>query len=164
MDLIFNLKFNMKGTVVHSELKEIVDKETGEVVSLETSKVIRKKIKEDAFYMTFIDFISPFIDNLKTCDNARRILTWMCSNAEFNTGKVSLTTGTRLKLCKELEISSNTLTNNLKKLKDSNLIKGEKGDFYINPQIFWKGDLNTRRKLLEDSEIQIKFEIKIPEE
>ena len=111
MNLIFNLKFNMSGTTVYTETKSVTDTETGEIVSIETSKVIRKKIKEDAFYMTFIDFISPFIDNLKTCDNARRILTWMCSNAEFNTGKVSLTTGTRLKLCKELEISSNSLHN-----------------------------------------------------
>ena len=80
-------------------------------------------------------------------------------NAEFNTGKVFLTTGNRAILCKDLNISSNTLTNNLRKLKDANLISGDKGDFVINPQIFWKGDLSVRKKLLEDSEIQIKFEI-----
>lgn len=149
----------MKEKLIQTNVREVINPETGELVTLESSKITQKKIKEDSFYMTFIDFISPFINGLKTSDNARRVLTWLCSNAEFNTGKVSLTTSSRNRLCKELEISSNTLTNNLRKLKENNLISGEKGEFYIDPQIFWKGDLNARRKLLEDSEIQIKFEI-----
>lgn len=159
MKCSINFKLEMKDKLIQSTVREYIDTETGEVTTIESSKVIRRAIKEDAFYMTFIEFISPFIDNLRTCDNARRVLTWLCMHAEFNTGKVSLTTGTRAILCKELNISSNTLTNNLKKLKEANLINGEKGNFVINPQIFWKGDLATRKKLLEDSEIQIKFEI-----
>jgi hypothetical protein len=159
MEITIKLFNNMREKLIQSTTREVIDPETGEITTLESSKVIRKRVKEDSFYMTFIDFISPFIDNLRTCDNARRILTWLCMNAEFNTGKVFLTTGNRAILCKDLNISSNTLTNNLRKLKDANLISGDKGDFVINPQIFWKGDLSVRKKLLEDSEIQIKFEI-----
>ena len=38
---------------------QIVDVNTGEVMEYETQKVFTKKIKNDHFYMTYIDFISP---------------------------------------------------------------------------------------------------------
>lgn len=134
-----------------------VDTQTGEIVATETSKTYTKRIKSDKFYMTFIDYVAPLY-NLKS-DSAKSILTYMCEIAEYNTGKVALTTGVRQELCYTLGISSNTLTNNLKKLKDLNLIDGEKGDFTINPQIFWKGDTTTRDQILSKEEIKITFQI-----
>ena len=107
--------------------------------------------------MTFIDYVAPFY-NLKS-DNARKLLVWMCEHAEFNTGKVSLTTKKRQEIAETINISSNTITNNLSVLKKAGLISGEKGEFVINPQIFWKGDLNTRRKFLETAEFKVKFSI-----
>ena len=56
-------------------------------------------------------------------------------------------------------MKSNSLSNHLKKLKDLKLIDGDRGDFIINPQIFWKGDTVTRNKLLADNEIKIMFKI-----
>lgn len=137
--------------------KEIVDVNTGELVSYESTKVFTKKIQSEKFYFVFIDHIAPYY-NLKS-DTAKDILSWMCCNAEWNTGKVALTTNTRKELCKDLSISANTLTNNLKKLKDLKLISGEKGDFKINPQIFWKGDLKERRNLLQIDEIKLTFDL-----
>lgn len=140
-----------------STFKEIHDRETGEIINLEQSKTFIKEIKSEKFYMTFIDYISPLF-NLKT-DTAKSILAWMCSNAEFNTGKVKLTTEDRKEICKELDISPNSLTNNLKLLKNNLLISGERGNFLINPQIHWKGDTQTRDKVLNSSDIRITFSI-----
>lgn len=137
--------------------KEVVDKETGEVVQSELSKTYSTKVKEDAFYMTFIDYISPFYK--LNSDNARKILCWMCNHAEWNTGKISLSTGSRAQMAEDCDICPNTITNNLKKLKDLKLISGEKGEFQINPQIFWKGDLSVRRQKLKDQELQIIFQL-----
>ena len=134
-----------------------VDTSTGEILEYTTEKTYTRKIESEAFYMTFINYVAP-IFKLKS-DTAKNILIWMCNHAEYNTGKVELTTKKRVIACSELEISSNTLTNNLKKLKDLNLISGEKGDFIINPQIFWKGDTITRNKLLKDEGIKIIFKI-----
>lgn len=134
----------------------VVDRETGEVQQTETSKTFLTKIKEDAFYMTFIDYISPYYQ-LKS-DNARKILCWMCNHAEWNTGRVSLTAASRAQMAEEIDICPNTITNNLKKLKDVNLISGEKGEFQINPKIFWKGELSVRRQMLKDKEFQISFQ------
>jgi predicted transcriptional regulator len=60
----------------------------------------------------------------------------MCKNAEFNTGKVSLTTQKRKDLATELDISPQTLSNSLTSLKKSKLIDGNNGEFQINPLIF----------------------------
>jgi hypothetical protein len=144
------------------EIKDLENKATfknwgvDEVVDFEKVKSLRTKVSEDTFYMTFIDYISPYF-NLKS-DNARKILVWMCNHAEWNTGKVSLTTALRTQMAEEIDICPNTITNNLKKLKDAKLINGEKGEFQINPQVFWKGELAVRRQMLKDKELQITFQ------
>lgn len=79
---------------------------------------------------------------------ARKVLDWMCKNMEYNTGKVSLSTYRRQQMCCELQINNTQLSNNLKRLKDLNIISGEKGEFIINPNIFWKGDTKARTKAL----------------
>lgn len=56
-----------------------------------------------------------------------------------------------------MDISQQTLSNCLAALKKSKLISGEKGEFRINPKIFWKGDAKSRKDLLKDKAIQITF-------
>ena len=136
---------------------QTVDVNTGEILQYETQKTYTRKIESESFYMTFIDYIAPLY-NLKS-DVAKNVLNWMCCHAEYNTGKVQLTTNQRDLACEELGMKSNSLSNHLKKLKDLKLIDGDRGDFIINPQIFWKGDTVTRNKLLADNEIKIMFKI-----
>lgn len=138
-------------------VKEYVDKDTGEILSYESEKTFTQKIDKDKFYITYIDFIAPFFQ-LKSA-KAKDLLIWMCNNAEFNTGRVLMPTEVRDKISKELDISPNGITNNLKALKDLNLISGQKGTFTINPKIFWKGDEKARKAFMNEKEIQIKFSI-----
>jgi hypothetical protein len=138
-------------------VKEYVDTETGEILSYESQKTFTQKIEKDKFYITYIDFIAPFFQ-LKSA-KAKDLLIWMCNNAEFNTGRVLMPTEVRDKVSKELDISPNGITNNLKALKDLNLISGQKGTFTINPKIFWKGDEKARKAFMNEKEIQIKFSI-----
>lgn len=143
--------------IVQSIETQVVDKDTGEVLVTESSKVYKEKIKEDSFYMTFIDFIAPYY-KLQT-ESARKLLTWMCEHAEFNTGVVLLPANVRKEISSKLGVTNNTITNGLKTLKTLGLISGERGEFTINPQIFWKGDLKARRELLAKNEFKIKFSI-----
>lgn len=143
--------------IIQSVERVYVDPETGEEVKLETSKVYSERVKEDSFYMTFIDFIAPLYK--LSSDSARKLLTWMCEHAEYNTGKISLATGDRLEIASTFNISNNTITNSLAALKKLGLISGSKGRFEINPQIFWKGDLLMRKKLLKDKDFKVKFVI-----
>lgn len=138
-------------------VKEYVDTETGEILSYESQKTFTQKVEKDKFYITYIDFIAPFF-KLKSA-KAKDLLIWMCNHAEFNTGRVLLNANIRSEISKELDISAGSITNNLKALKDLNLISGEKGTFTINPQIFWKGDEKARKAFMGEQEIKIKFSI-----
>lgn len=143
--------------IVQSVEREFVDSETGEITKVETSKVYREKISEDSFYMTFIDFIAPLYK--LTSETARKLLSWMCEHAEFNTGSIKLTTADRKEIATSLGVTNNTITNCLAILKKLKLISGSSGNFEINPQIFWKGDLNIRRELLSKNDFKVKFTI-----
>ena len=137
--------------------REIVDVTTGELVKVDTQKTFTEKISPDNFYMTFIGYMSPLF-NLHS-DVARSILDWMCMRAEYKSGVVDLSTSKRQKMCSDLSITSNQVTNNLKKLKELGLITGEKGEFTINPEIFWKGDTKTRQQVLEGKSLKVSFEL-----
>lgn len=52
--------------------REFVDHDTGEILSVETAKTFTKKITEDTFYMTFIEYMGP-IFGLKP-DSAKQLL------------------------------------------------------------------------------------------
>lgn len=113
-------------------------------------------MEQKDFYMTFIKALSAYY---KIANNAIKVLTWLCEHAEFNTGKVSLTTAKRKEMTDMLGITNNTITNNLKILKVNNLISGENGEFIINPEIFWKGDTTVRDKMIKDETFKITFSI-----
>ena len=138
-------------------VREIVDCETGEIKVIESQKVFSKKVKDDNFYFTFIDFIAPLF-KLRS-DSAKNLLVWLCTHAEFNTGTVSLSAADRKEISELFSMSNNAITNCIKKLKDLNLISGQCGKFTINPQIFWKGEMSVRNKLLQDESIQVIFKI-----
>ena len=127
------------------------------MVKVDTQKTFTEKVSPESFYMTFIGYMSPLF-NLHS-DVARSILDWMCMRAEYNSGVVDLSASKRQKMCQDLSITSNQVTNNLRKLKELGLITGEKGEFTINPEIFWKGDTKTRQQVLEGKSLKVSFEI-----
>lgn len=150
-------KWNQTTTVVNQ-----INPETGEQEQIATKKTWSSSFKKDKFYMTFIEFVSPWYE-LKS-DTAKNLLAKMCELAEYNTGVVRLTTAVRKEVCNDLHISPNTLTNNLSLLKSKKLIQGDKGDYIINAQIFWKGDAESREKLLNTETFRVIFELDSKEE
>jgi hypothetical protein len=147
----------MKRTVTTS-IKEVLDPQTGEIVKYESSKTYKEKINSENFYMVFLDYMAPLL-KIKS-HITRHVLDKLCQLAEFNSGKVSLSTGNRKEICDQLEINSQQFSKALKQLKELNLIDGESGMFTINPYIFWKGDQSIRRQeLLNNKAFQITYEI-----
>lgn len=138
---------------------QVVDTQTGEIATVETVKRHKISVDSEPFYMVFIDYIAPFYNLSNT--TSKNVLAWMCTKAEFNTGKISLSTKDRDDIINLLGIKKSALSNALKELNEKDLIKGEKGSYIINPQIFWKGDLLTRNNLLNTKEIQVSFNISL---
>lgn len=140
-----------------NEIHDIIDRETGELIHTESSKSWTHSIKSDKFYMVFLGYIDHQF-NL-TSDLARKVLIWMCENAVYNTGSVSLNAEKRRKLCEKLNICNAALSKQLSILKKNNLISGKGGEFMINPQIFWKGEMGKRLELLKDVKLRVTFSL-----
>ena len=114
-----------------------------------TEKKFVYNVDADRFYMTFIDFAAPVYK--LSSSSAKNVLQWMCSNAEFNTGVVLLPSPTMKEMAEDLGLPMQTIYNSLTQLKKLGLIVGERGRFVLNPEIFWKGDMESRRNLLDAS-------------
>lgn len=121
------------------------------------------KSDEDSFYMVFVDFVK-WMYNI-TSVNSLKLLPKLMELAEFNTGVITLSSGIRKAIEDELGLSSATFTRALKDLIDNNALSkvylkevnedtGEiikttelKGQYMINPEMFWKGELRKRKTL-----------------
>lgn len=135
----------------------IVDVE-GRQEIFETEKVIKFDTCKDPFYMTFMNFVKWMYGLKGTAPF--KILLHMMNIAEFNTGRVHLSTGERRIMMSTLELSEVSLYQALKQLLEVDAIKkvyhtdkrtGEqfevKGEYVINPEMFWKGELSKRKEL-----------------
>ena len=132
--------------------------ETGELITTVTSKTWNKKVvNSEEFYMVFLSGVEA-MNNSKS-SNDIKILSKLCSIAEYNTGVVLLPAGVRKKLASELKITVGNLNNSLHRLKDNKYIEFVDGIAEINPLYFWKGDFNTRSDLLKTKKFIIDIEI-----
>lgn len=136
----------------------VKDPETGKVSQITSRKKFVWEPEYDKFYMTFIEFMSPLF-KLRG-ENAKNVLAWMCKNAEYNTGVVKLEAQSIDQIANELGIPKHSVYNSVYKLKKDGLIVGGRGRFNINPQIFWKGDLEVRREnIMQFQKMIITFEL-----
>lgn len=123
----------------------VVDQSTGEVVT--TSKKFAVKQSVEEFYMTFINFIKPFYELTSGTDI--KLLTWMCTQAEYNTGRVLITPDVRREIIELLGVTGQQVSNSISSLKKKNLLIGNRGTYYLNPEIYWKGSMDARKGLIE---------------
>lgn len=126
---------------------ETTDVRTGEVTVMETTKTWAIPIRPENFYMVFIGAMQGFYKI--ECLTDVKVLAKLCEKAEFNTGRVQLTTQMRKQIMNELQIPTQTVSNSLSRLKKLKLLDGERGTYDINPTVIWKGDTNTRAALIK---------------
>lgn len=132
-----------------------IDEETGQLIVSTTEHVHTIKVTEETFFLTYITLLKPFYQLEHLSDV--KLIVKLCELAEFNTGKVSISTAKRKELCEELSISTSNFSKYTKRLIDKGLITGGKGEFQINPNIFWKGDRKTRASMLKDKGVNVVF-------
>ena len=124
-----------------------VDEETGELLTIETEKNFLVKVDSERFYMCFFEKMSSFY-GIKHISNMK-IMVAMCEQAEFNTGIVTMSKRVRAIIGEKTGVSMSNISKNLKRLISIDLIAEINGDYVINPEVFWKGELKKRSELLE---------------
>lgn len=134
----------------------VVDHTTGEVLTVTKSYTVSTSSEE--FFMTFISSLASFYRINSITDV--KVLTFMCTNANFNTGHVSLTAAKRKEMIEQLQITNRqTVTNSLNRLKKLGLIAGDDGEYDVDPRVFWKGSTMERERKLrkEGLHLMMKF-------
>lgn len=154
-------KIIMSKGFIHSTERTVYD-EYGQPRVETTEKQFTYKTDEDKFYMVFIDFVK-WMYNI-TSVNSLKLLPKLMEIAEFNTGEITLSSGMRKQIEEDLKLSPATFTRALNDLIDNNALwkvyhqkinedTGEitnielRGQYKINPEMFWKGDLKKRKTL-----------------
>lgn len=150
-----------KTHLLESTKHEFVDPSTGEVMFTETKKVVKINMgKQEEFFMTYCNYLKSFY-NLKYADDIK-ILIKMNEWAIFDTGDVQLTPKRRLEITEDLGIRNDAISKSLKRLREGNAIIGDKGDYTINPTMFWKGDRAKRKELLmQEGGLSVTFNFEI---
>lgn len=136
-----------------------VQRSDGSVEIRETVKKIEITTDKDPFYMTFLNFVSWMWDLRGNV--SLQVMSRLMQIAEYNSGLVKLTAGEREDMLEEMHISSPAFSRAiaeliskgaLAKVTKTNTSTGEirvlKGQYMINPRMFWKGDLSKRQTLM----------------
>jgi len=143
--------------LVQSTETQHVDEETGQLIVTTIEKVHTIKVNEEGFFMTYISMLRPFYQLEHLADV--KLIVKLCELAEFNTGKVSISTAKRKELCDELNISTSNFSKYIKRLKDKELISGGQGEWTVSPALFWKGDRKTRAALLKNNTLTLTIKL-----
>jgi len=150
-----------KKVFLESKTTQHVDPATGEIMMTETKKLHKVVTKsEDRFFQVYYETLAS-VYQLKYADDLK-LLIKLAELAEWNTGRVLLPATVREDVCTSLQIHTTNLSKSIKRLKEKDLIQGERGDFIINPSIFWKGEKSVREQALKQDGLYftIKFSIK----
>lgn len=131
----------------------------GERVIRDIKKTVKFTTEDNPFYMTFLNFVG-WMWSLRG-EVTIRVLMQLMERAKFNTGVVDLSAADREDIMEMLGINGPALSRSIAELiaKDAiakvtkvNKVTGEikecKGRYMINPQMFWKGELDKRKELL----------------
>jgi len=126
------------------------------------TKKFSVKVKTENFYLTYIDNLSGYF--CLTSNTDKSVLAYLCTKAEYDTGRVSLDPQERISACEVIGICVQQFSNSISKLKKLHLITGRNGFYMINPAVFWKGNSKTRSSLLMDNKLAVEFNFELETE
>lgn len=161
LSLQYNLKvkYMARKKLIREETYDAVDITTGEVIKTTSMKTFIKKVEGQEYYVqqyaSFIGFLCD-VNSLVEIHLIGYLLQFM----EWNTGCVSLSTAKRKMICEKMNIKNSNFSKAIKNLKDKNIISGQDGEYVFNPEFVWKGDNETRNKLLNET-CQMSYSIQI---
>lgn len=149
----------MKRRVVATTHESWLDQSTGEYRELDTKKVVELDTVSDPFYITFLKYVGWMYDIRGNV--ALNVMAKLMEMAEFNTGIVNLSPTLRRRIMEDVGIGNSALSRALAVLESKRAIAKtvdidektnkeitNRGEYFINPEMFWKGDLSKRSKLI----------------
>lgn len=106
---------------------------------------------------------NPYIHRLKCATDYKTIIL-LTSYSLFNTNRVVLTSEIRQELLKTIEITTQNLSNSLKRLVIKKMLFKDNKEYRINPFTMWRGYPEYRNKYIDDNIELINKQFKINQE
>lgn len=133
--------------IVNQTAKTTYNKETGEIKE-EMYQTSVKKIDVEPFFFTYSKEIMALYS--KNIFNATTLVLWkLLEYAEWNTGKVYMTPERIDEITNVCKISKRSYYRALEELREIGIISGKKNTLSIAENMFWKGDRESRKKLMQ---------------
>ncbi len=104
------------------------------------------RITLDPFFLVYDDYSTKL-----ACATDFRVFIALVIHSTFNTNVGILTSETRQEIIKLSNITTQNLSNSLKRILNTGLIYREDKKYTINPFFIWKGYPENRRKYIEDN-------------
>ena len=145
IDYLLTDRICIKHKIMYVENIRVTDINTGEVC--ETRKIIAiKKAKGDSFFQMYADNLLYFLDIEP--GTARKVAGYLFKEAKYDEGYVDISPYLRGKMLEELGITYETYRKCIKTLCEKEIIYNQgKGRYLINPNIAWRGSLESRELL-----------------
>jgi len=130
------------------------DPETGVLLEY-TDRVEVIKNDIEPFFLTYSREILALYG--KSIFNATTKVLWkLLEIAEYNTGKIYMTVERRNNIMSVCDISRASYDRAVKELVDAEIMKKEGNTYTIRADMFWKGDRDERKKLL-NAKLRVSF-------
>lgn len=144
----------MSKYITRSVHSEITDPVTGEIRSY-TDRVEVVKNEVEPFFLTYSREILALYG--KSIFNATTKVLWkLLEIAEYNTGKVYVTTERRNNIMSACGISRASYDRAVRELVEADIMTKEGNTYTIRENMFWKGDRDERKKLL-NARLKVSF-------
>lgn len=143
------------GRYITTKSHDVHEDSLGNRFTRDYQKVVEIDTASDPFYITFLNCVG-WMYNIRG-NVALNVMASLMEQAEFNTGIVSLSPASRRRIKESVGISDSALSRALNVLverkaiaktqypdKETGELRESKGEYIINPEMFWKGDLKKR--------------------
>lgn len=151
----------MRKFLVEDIKSKHTDIETGDQWEYSGQKLIQLK-ETEPFFLTYSKQILALYDT-DVLNATTKVLYKMMEFAEWNTGKVYMSTDRVEEIMSICGISRASYHRAVKELIDKGVITKGKGSYTIAENMFWKGELRMREKVI-NAKMQIAFAPIIQEE
>lgn len=133
---------------------QYTDPSTGEVLNYSRHKSVQMK-ETEPFFLTYSRHILALY-NTDVLNATTKVLYKLMEFAEWNTGKVYMPKERVVEIMDVCHISKATYHRAIKELLDIGVITKGEGTFTIAENMFWKGEIRMRDKIIK-SRMQVTF-------
>jgi len=144
------MHISVKKCFEKTKIKTVTDKLTGEVLSEveEYCGEYSRRKKVEPFFIAFNSSNEP-LALLSRGD--RRLFDKFCVIMAYESNELVLNTPIKNELCKELSMKSGSFSNSIcRMVKGNYLIRKSTGHLYVNPNLVYRGALNTLKEVRKE--------------